>query len=335
MDSLWIESPSSSSRVVTVYRFRDLHNILAREQSALFCLRQGNDVVRPIHTVTVNTGADISALLREHVKAKFVRQIVVLVDQDPAPLKAFLDALVKMDIPDTWSVHLVPTPLVLTLMQYSFMQRTFGTSPWKLPSMILPWLYLGNYESATSSFELLQSLNISYIVNASNFYHNAFERQGIKYLSVPVDDLDEEPIHSYFEEATEFLSEAKSAGKSALVHCAAGVSRSTTLVLSFLMATLSLSLSQACTLVRTSRPIVDPNSGFVKQLLEYYRKEPDSNDEETWPCMDDFVVHPFPLTEFGDGIHKVHSPSGLVFSSTQIVAAVTRQNKDIVWIDDL
>ena len=54
-----------------------------------------------------------------------------------------------------------------------------------------------------------------------------------------------------------------------LVHCMAGVSRSATCVIAYLMREHKHSLRSALELVRSKRPIVCPNYGFHKQLKEY------------------------------------------------------------------
>jgi protein-tyrosine phosphatase len=51
-----------------------------------------------------------------------------------------------------------------------------------------------------------------------------------------------------------------------LVHCAAGVSRSTSVVLAYLMTRKGMSLADALQFVRKVRPIVSPNPGFLDQL---------------------------------------------------------------------
>jgi hypothetical protein len=56
-----------------------------------------------------------------------------------------------------------------------------------------------------------------------------------------------------------------------LVHCAAGVSRSTTVLLAWMMKTYKLSLNKALKIVRDRRPIVNPNHGFLRVLQEYER----------------------------------------------------------------
>lgn len=52
----------------------------------------------------------------------------------------------------------------------------------------------------------------------------------------------------------------------------AGVSRSATLVIAYIMKKYSMPLEQAKRLVEEKRPFINPNPGFIKQL-ELYDKE--------------------------------------------------------------
>jgi protein-tyrosine phosphatase len=55
-------------------------------------------------------------------------------------------------------------------------------------------------------------------------------------------------------------------GEGVLVHCAFGVSRSSTLVIAFLMRKLKIGYLEAFSYVRRKRPVVRPNPGFQEQL---------------------------------------------------------------------
>jgi protein-tyrosine phosphatase len=57
-----------------------------------------------------------------------------------------------------------------------------------------------------------------------------------------------------------------------LVHCLAGVSRSATIVIAYLMKTQNLPFEQAYEVVRQKREFANPNQGFRKQLEEFYKK---------------------------------------------------------------
>jgi len=54
-----------------------------------------------------------------------------------------------------------------------------------------------------------------------------------------------------------------------LVHCAAGVSRSGAIVTAYVMHHKKIPFEQALAFVKSSRPIVEPNSAFKSQLKKY------------------------------------------------------------------
>ena len=57
-----------------------------------------------------------------------------------------------------------------------------------------------------------------------------------------------------------------------LVHCMAGVSRSTTVTVAYLMAREQMTMREALTAVRARRPIVGPNPGFLRQLCAHDKR---------------------------------------------------------------
>lgn len=63
--------------------------------------------------------------------------------------------------------------------------------------------------------------------------------------------------------------EARSKGCSVLVHCLAGVSRSVTVTLAYLMHARALCLNDAFSLVRHRKPDVSPNFHFMEQLHSF------------------------------------------------------------------
>lgn len=63
------------------------------------------------------------------------------------------------------------------------------------------------------------------------------------------------------------IDEIKSKGGSVFVHCHAGISRSATVCIAYLMQKKHMSLSDAYKFVQSKRPIISPNLGFMGQLL--------------------------------------------------------------------
>nr|XP_023650887.1 dual specificity protein phosphatase 10-like [Paramormyrops kingsleyae] len=67
------------------------------------------------------------------------------------------------------------------------------------------------------------------------------------------------------------FEEAHQRGRGVLVHCQAGVSRSATIVIAYLMKHTRMTMMDAYKYVRGRRPVVSPNLNFMGQLLEFER----------------------------------------------------------------
>lgn len=94
-----------------------------------------------------------------------------------------------------------------------------------------------------------------------------FSDSGIAYMGINILDVPQARISLHFQEASDFIEHALQTGGKILVHCMAGLSRSATIVLAFLMIRRSLSLEEAGRRVRSRRE-VRPNDGFIRQLIE-------------------------------------------------------------------
>jgi len=90
---------------------------------------------------------------------------------------------------------------------------------------------------------------------------------------VAINDAPSESILDHLEDALTFLDDclAKPAG-AVLVHCAAGVSRSVSVVVAYLITRRKMKLEDALDKVKALRPIAFPNRGFMQQLAELDRQ---------------------------------------------------------------
>ncbi|KAM8874050.1 dual specificity protein phosphatase 22-B-like isoform 3-T4 [Spinachia spinachia] len=77
----------------------------------------------------------------------------------------------------------------------------------------------------------------------------------------------------YFRDSIMFIHESRMKGEGCLVHCVAGVSRSATLVVAYIMTVTGRGWVEALAAVRAARPCVGPNLGFLRQLEEFENTE--------------------------------------------------------------
>ena len=86
---------------------------------------------------------------------------------------------------------------------------------------------------------------------------------------IAVNDCSTQNLKSHFDEAIEFIRHAKQTKSKVLVHCQAGISRSPTLVIAYLMKEYGKTMDDAYSMVRKKRPIIAPNLIFMSQLMDF------------------------------------------------------------------
>jgi len=88
------------------------------------------------------------------------------------------------------------------------------------------------------------------------------------YKVIKVDDHADQDLTAFFSECIDFIEEGRKNG-GVLVHCAAGISRSATIVISYVMTMEKMGMEDAFAFVRGKRSIICPNSGFREQLVKF------------------------------------------------------------------
>ncbi|KAL1766068.1 dual specificity protein phosphatase 9 [Sigmodon hispidus] len=137
------------------------------------------------------------------------------------------------------------------------------------PVQILPNLYLGCARDS-ANLESLAKLGIRYILNVTPNLPNLFEKNGdFHYKQIPISDHWSQNLSQFFPDAITFIDEALSQNCGVLVHCMAGVSRSVTVTVAYLMQKLHLSLNDAYDLVKRKKSNISPNFNFLGQLLDF------------------------------------------------------------------
>ena len=131
---------------------------------------------------------------------------------------------------------------------------------------VLPGLYIGSYEAA-GDLETLRSNEITHILTVASNLPAHFE-DSFQYKIVEALDTDSEDLSESFASSFEFIESSINPGGRVLVHCMHGISRSSTIVLSYLMQKLKLKYSEALSLLQTCHPQADPSYTFVYQLMK-------------------------------------------------------------------
>jgi len=133
---------------------------------------------------------------------------------------------------------------------------------------IVPHVFVGNICDA-QNLDRLKENGITHIINCTPDLPFYWEGKH-QYLRVDILDLPSQNIRKHFDPAIEFIDNAlRSKGNNVLVHCTAGISRSPTLVLAYIMKKYHWTLDEAFDKMRKLRKIVDPNVTFIIQLREW------------------------------------------------------------------
>ena len=122
-------------------------------------------------------------------------------------------------------------------------------------------IYLGNMMGALNKSKL-KNLGIKKILTVMNAFGNHYDSYEFIQKKIEVDDDFRTNIIQYFRECLLFID----GDDKVFVHCAAGMSRSPTIVIAYIMWKKKMYLNDAIKFVREKRPLISPNANFMNQL---------------------------------------------------------------------
>ena len=129
-------------------------------------------------------------------------------------------------------------------------------------------LYLGNYDYALNK-ELLKEKNISCVLVCGSELTCEYKEM-FKYLKIDLNDYIEDSLLPYIDKCIQFINENQD--KKIFVHCNAGISRSPSIVIAYLIKALNYSFKDAYNLVKSKRNI-KPNEKFIQELQSLEQKK--------------------------------------------------------------
>ena len=137
--------------------------------------------------------------------------------------------------------------------------------------IIKDFLFISGYKTA-STLSDLQNLKITNIINCSGDLCENLEFSGIHYLTLNIRDNVSENIECIFYKCINYIDEAKEKNGRILIHCYKGVSRSVSVLISYLIYLYKWTYDKAFDFVQSKRPIANPNIGFYLQLKTFHKR---------------------------------------------------------------
>ena len=116
---------------------------------------------------------------------------------------------------------------------------------------------------------MLKSLGITNIISVIAGFEPPFP-EDFNYLVINALDNENTDLYEIFEDTSRFIEKAFENNEKILVHCMAGRSRSATIIIAYLIKTFGIKAYTGIDILKSKRPIVQPNNSFIKQLNTYY-----------------------------------------------------------------
>ncbi|RDX75428.1 Protein-tyrosine-phosphatase MKP1, partial [Mucuna pruriens] len=145
-------------------------------------------------------------------------------------------------------------------------------------SKVAEHVYLGG-DAVAKDRDILKQNGITHVLNCVGFVCPEYFQADFVYRTLWLQDSPSEDITSILYDVFDYFEDVREQGGRVFVHCCQGVSRSTSLVIAYLMWREGRSFDDAFQFVKAARGIADPNMGFACQLLQCQKR-----------------VHAFPLS---------------------------------------
>ncbi|KAF5467234.1 hypothetical protein F2P56_017081 [Juglans regia] len=145
-------------------------------------------------------------------------------------------------------------------------------------SKVADHVYLGG-DAVAKDKDILKHNGITHVLNCVGFVCPEYFKDDFMYRTLWLQDSPSEDITSILYDVFDYFEDVREQGGRVFVHCCQGVSRSTSLVIAYLMWREGQSFDDAFQYVKAARGIADPNMGFACQLLQCQKR-----------------VHAFPLS---------------------------------------
>ncbi len=148
-------------------------------------------------------------------------------------------------------------------------------------SEIIPHLYISNW-FASNNENIIKNYNIDLVIsietrNKPQNILNYYDRNRVQHIYYYLEDTPNANINKFFDHSSNIIDDYIKNNRNVLVHCYAGISRSATIIMNYLLKDYYIfndiydspefSLRHILNFCRGRRRIINPNVGFMQQLL--------------------------------------------------------------------
>lgn len=135
-------------------------------------------------------------------------------------------------------------------------------------------------EFNAGNIAFLEEHKITHVLNITQTECSDAVKATYVTMQIPILDSVSQNILNYFEEALEFIHKARTVpGARLLIHCHAGISRSPSFAIAYVMWAEKKTFEEAIKLVHTHRCVTSPNLNFLGQLMAFGKFIPQNPSE--------------------------------------------------------
>ncbi|KAK9828564.1 hypothetical protein WJX72_000780 [[Myrmecia] bisecta] len=138
-------------------------------------------------------------------------------------------------------------------------------------SEVADGLFLGS-DAVARNREILRASGVTHVINCVGFLFPCYFKDELTYMTLFLQDTPAEDVTAVLYDVFNFIEAARKVNGRVLVHCSQGVSRSATLVISYLMWRLDQPYDETFQAVKAIRGVANPNIGFTCQLLNWHKR---------------------------------------------------------------
>ncbi|KAH7281987.1 hypothetical protein KP509_35G006800 [Ceratopteris richardii] len=195
-------------------------------------------------------------------------------------------------------------------------------------SCILPYLFLAG-SSVAQNLELLQDSRITHIINFVGFVCPELFPENFIYRTLWLQDSGSEDILCILYDVFDLIEIVRELrGCRVLLHCCQGVSRSASLTIAYLMWRKNQSFEDAFHEVKSRRQVVNPNMGFVSQLMHWQRRISLPSERD---ALQIYRVAPHSPYDPLYLVPKVEGPGGIELLDTRGAFVIRYMNMLYIW----